>query len=349
MKLKKSGKSLKTSDFYYRLPKEYIAQTPVHPRDSSRLLVYNRASDSVGHERFSDLINHLNPDDLLVLNQTRVIQARLYGKKVPTGGKIELLLLREINETTWQVMVGGKGLKPGIKIQLNEGPEVIIIKDMGGPLRLVQFQEPIQPLLNQLGNVPLPPYIYEPLHDPTLYQTIYARQSGSAAAPTAGLHFTTRLLDVIKERGVKITEVTLHIGLDTFAPVTEEDPQEHTIHKEWCYLPESTASLINSTRNKKGRIIAVGTTSVRTLETAARASKHPDKIEPYEGETDLYILPGYDFQVVDCLLTNFHLPESTLIMMVSAFVGREKILDLYQMAMDKKYRFYSFGDAMFIE
>lgn len=340
---------MKTSDFYYHLPKEYIAQKPVHPRDSSRLLVYSRSYNSVSHNQFFDLINHLNPDDLLVLNQTKVIQARLFGKKIPTSGKVELLLVREIDKHTWQVMVGGKGLKPGVEIMLDEGPEVIILEDLGGPLRLVRFQEPIQPLLDQLGNVPLPPYIYEPLQDPTRYQTIYARQSGSVAAPTAGLHFTTKLLGAITQRGVKITEVTLHIGLDTFAPVTEEDPQDHAIHKEWCRLPGSTASLINRTREKKGRIIAVGTTSVRTLETAARASKHPEKIEPYEGETDLYILPGFVFQVVDCLLTNFHLPESTLLMMVSAFAGRKEILDLYQVAMDNDYRFYSFGDAMFIE
>jgi S-adenosylmethionine:tRNA ribosyltransferase-isomerase len=340
---------LKTSDFYYHLPKEYIAQKPVSPRDSSRLLVYDRTSDTIGHEHFFDLINHLTPDDLLILNRTRVIQARLYGKKIPTGGKVELLLLREIGEDTWQVMVGGKGLRPGLAIEIEGGPEGTILEDLSGPLRLVQFQEPIQPLLDQLGNVPLPPYIYEPLDDPARYQTIYARESGSAAAPTAGLHFTNRLFDDLTERGLRFAEVTLHIGLDTFAPVLEEFPKDHTIHKEWCCLSSETASLINQTRENEGRIIAVGTTSVRTLETAARASRHLGVIDSYKGDTDLYILPGYEFLAVDCMVTNFHLPESTLLMMVSAFTGREKILDLYQIAMQKGYRFYSFGDAMLIK
>jgi len=266
---------LKTSDFYYHLPKEFIAQKPVHPRDSSRLLIYNRASGEVNHKHFVDLVGTFNSNDLLVLNHTRVIQARLFGKKIPTGGKVELLLLREMEEGCWAVK-----------------------EDLGGPLRLVEFQEPIQPYLNRIGNVPLPPYIHETLKEPERYQTIYARQIGSSAAPTAGLHFTSKLLQTIRSRGVRIAEVTLHIGLDTFAPVNEENPRNHIIHREWCQLPESTASEINITREKKGRIIAVGTTSVRTLETAARESKNPDIIEPYEGETGLFILPGYNFQVV---------------------------------------------------
>jgi S-adenosylmethionine:tRNA ribosyltransferase-isomerase len=340
---------LKTSDFYYHLPKEFIAQKPVHPRDSSRLLIYNRTSGEVNHKHFVDLVETLNSNDLLVLNHTRVIQARLFGKKIPTGGKVELLLLREMGEGYWQAMVGGKGLIPGIRIKIDGGPEAAVKEDLGGPLRLIEFQEPIQPHLNRIGSVPLPPYIHESLEDPELYQTIYARQTGSSAAPTAGLHFTSKLLQTIRDRGVKIAEVTLHIGLDTFAPVNEENPWNHKIHREWCQLPESTASVINKTREIKGKIIAVGTTSVRTLETAARASKNPEIVEPFEGETDLYILPGYKFQVVDCMLTNFHLPESTLLMMVSAFAGRKNILELYEIAMKKGYRFYSFGDAMLIE
>lgn len=339
---------MKTSDFYYHLPKEFIAQKPVHPRDSSRLLIYNRTSGEVSHKHFVDLVENLNSNDLLVLNYTRVIQARLFGKKIPTGGKVELLLLREMGEGYWQAMVGGKGLMPGIRIKIDGGPEAVVREDLGGPLRLVKFLEPIQPYLNRIGSVPLPPYIHESLEEPERYQTIYARQTGSAAAPTAGLHFTANLLEKIQEQGVKIAEVTLHIGLDTFAPVHEENPREHIIHREWCQLPENTASAINRTREIKGRIIAVGTTSVRTLETAARSSKTPDIIESYEGETGLFILPGYKFQVVDCMLTNFHLPESTLLMMVSAFAGRKNILELYDMAMQKGYRFYSFGDAMLL-
>lgn len=348
MKNQKSDCALKTSDFYYHLPKEFIAQKPVHPRDSSRLLIYNRTSGEVSHKHFVDLVETLNSNDLLVLNHTRVIQARLFGKKIPTGGKVELLLLREMGEGYWQAMVGGKGLIPGIRIKIDGGPEAAVKEDLGGPLRLVEFQEPIQPHLNRIGNVPLPPYIHESLEDPELYQTIYARQTGSSAAPTAGLHFTSKLLQTIRDRGVKIAEVTLHIGLDTFAPVNEENPWNHKIHREWCQLPENTASAINKTREIKGKIIAVGTTSVRTLETAARASKNPEIVEPFEGETDLYILPGYKFQVVDCMLTNFHLPESTLLMMVSAFAGRKNILELYEIAMKKGYRFYSFGDAMLL-
>ena len=341
--------SLKTSDFYYHLQKDFIAQKPVHPRDSSRLMIYNRESGTVIHKRFFDLIDYLNPNDLLVLNQTRVIHARLFGRKIASGGKIELLLLREIDKMTWQAMVGGKGLRSGIQITIDQGPEAIIREDLGGPLRLVQFQEPIEPFLDQIGIVPLPPYIYETLSEPERYQTIYASKSGSVAAPTAGLHFTNKLLDSIRGRGVRIEQVTLHIGLDTFAPVQAEDPREHVIHREWCQLTEQTASAVNEIREMGGRIIAVGTTSVRTLETAARSSPIRDKIDPFEGETDLYILPGYDFQAVDCLLTNFHLPESTLLMMVSAFAGRKKILELYEIAMKKGYRFYSFGDVMLLE
>jgi len=340
---------LKTSDFAYDLPKEYIAQHPVYPRDSSRLLVYNREHGTVAHHSFHQLVDLLRENDLLVINQTRVIQARLFGKKIPTGGKAELLLLRELEKDTWEAMVGGKGIRPGIRIQIDNGPEVSVEEDLGGPLRKVQFQDPIEPMLDQIGNVPLPPYIHEHLDKPERYQTVYARESGSAAAPTAGLHFTPALMDNIQQKGIRIAEVTLHIGLDTFAPVHEEDPRDHKIHREWCRLPDETAVLINQTREAGGRVIAVGTTSVRTLESAARQSDLAVGISPYEGKTDLFILPGFQFQVVDCMLTNFHLPESTLVMMVSAFAGREKILELYQLAMQEGYRFYSFGDAMLLE
>lgn len=302
----------------------------------------------MAHNIFTDLVGLLDEKDLLVINQTRVIRARLFGVKVPTGGKIELLLLRELGENRWEGMVGGKGLKPGSRIQINDGPEGLIEKDLGRSLRQITFTSPIKDVIEEIGAVPLPPYIHEVLEQPERYQTIYARESGSAAAPTAGLHFTPELLDRIRAKGVRLTEVTLHIGLDTFAPVHEEDPRDHQIHSEWCQLSEEAADDINQTRKHGGRVIAVGTTSVRTLETAALHSSDPAFIQPYQGPTDLYILPGFAFRVVDCMLTNFHLPESTLLMMVSAFVGREKILSLYELAMRERYRFYSFGDAMLL-
>lgn len=339
---------MKTSDFSYHLPKEFIAQHPADPRDSSRLLVYDRANDRVEHRVFTELIDLLKTDDLLVLNQTRVIRARLQGIKVPTGGRIELLLLREVAQGHWEAMVGGKGIKPGSRIQVIGGPEGVVEKDLGRSLRQIHFSDPIEEVIDQIGAVPLPPYIHEVLKEPDRYQTIYARESGSAAAPTAGLHFTPELLDRIRGKGIRITEVTLHIGLDTFAPVHEEDPREHQIHTEWCQLADTAAEEIRQARQRGGRVIAVGTTSVRTLETAALGSEDPRQIQPYEGPTDLYILPGFEFQVVDCMLTNFHLPESTLLMMVSAFTGRERILSLYDLAMKEKYRFYSFGDAMLL-
>lgn len=339
---------MKTSDYFYHLPKEFIAQHPVYPRDSSRLLVYDRAQDLVEHRIFTDLADLLKEDDLLVLNETRVIRARLYGTKVPTGGQIELLLLREVGQDHWEAMVGGKGIKTGSRIRINDGPEGVVEKDLGRSLRQIHFYEPIQEVIEEIGAVPLPPYIHEVLDEPERYQTIYARESGSAAAPTAGLHFTPELLSRIRGKGVRVTEVTLHIGLDTFAPVHEEDPRDHQIHTEWCQLTEAAAQDIRQTRQRGGRVIAVGTTSVRTLETAALHSDDPPCVQPYEGPTDLYILPGFEFKVVDGLLTNFHLPESTLLMMVSAFTEREKILSLYELAMKEKYRFYSFGDAMLL-
>lgn len=339
---------MKTSDFFYHLPKEFIAQHPVSPRDSSRLLVYDRAKDLIEHKEFTGIVDLLNENDLFVINRTKVIRARLYGKKVPTGGKIELLLLREIERDRWEVMVGGKGVRAGTRIQIHDGPEGVIEKDLGRSLRQIHFSSPILDVIEKIGDVPLPPYIHEELKEPERYQTIYAQEAGSAAAPTAGLHFTRELLEKVHNKGVSVAEVTLHIGLDTFAPVHEEDPSDHQIHTEWCQLTEAAAEKINLARKRGGRVIAVGTTSVRTLETAGLQSGDPSLIQPYEGPTDLYILPGFQFRVVDCLLTNFHLPESTLLMMVSAFVGREKILSLYELAMREKYRFYSFGDAMLL-
>jgi len=339
---------VKTSDFSYHLPKEFIAQQPLDPRDSSKLLVYDRDTREIEHLLFSDLPTKLEENDLLVINQTRVIRARLFGKKIRTEGKAELLLLRESEGGLWETLVGGKGIKPGVEIQLDDGPVAMIEADLGGPLRQIRFSNPIDPFLEEIGEVPLPPYIHSVLKDPERYQTVFAQKAGSAAAPTAGLHFTPGLMNQIRGKGIKIAEVTLHIGLDTFAPVHEEYAQDHKIHSEWCRLSETTAELINQTREKEGRVIAVGTTCVRTLETAARAYAPTGRILKYEGNTDLFILPGYSFQIVDCMITNFHLPESTLLMLVSAFCDRETILDLYQLAMKKEYRFYSFGDAMLL-
>ena len=336
---------MKTSKFDYHLPESSIAQTPAEPRDSSRLLVLHRDSGELEHRVFRDVGNYLQAGDLLVLNQTRVIPARIYARK-ETGGRVEILLLRRRDELTWEALVGGKGLRVGRMLQVEEGPEAKILETLEGSERLIRFSEPIEPYFSKVGNVPLPPYIHEKLSDPERYQTVYAREPGSAAAPTAGLHFTPRLLEELQSKGVKIAYVTLHVGLDTFAPVNEDNPEEHKIHSEWCELSQETADLINQTRRLGGRVIAVGTTSVRTLESAAKVGR--DAIPPYVGSTSLFILPGYQFRVVDAVITNFHLPKSTLLMLVSAFAGREKILETYEIAIREGYRFYSFGDAMLI-
>jgi len=336
---------LQTSDFDYHLPEASIAQTPAEPRDSSRLLVLHRDAGELEHRIFRDVTDYMNAGDLLVLNQTRVIPARIYARK-ETGGRVELLLLRRRDELTWESLVGGKGLRVGTLVKVEDGPEVEVLEILDGSERLIKFSEPIEPYFSKVGNVPLPPYIHEKLNDSERYQTVYAKEPGSAAAPTAGLHFTPRLLEELQVKGVKITYVTLHVGLDTFAPVTEDDPEKHKIHSEWCELPQETADAINETRERGGRVIAVGTTSVRTLESAANVGR--DAIPPYEGPTSLFILPGYQFKVVDAMITNFHLPKSSLIMLVGAFAGREKILETYEIAIQEGYRFYSFGDAMLI-
>jgi S-adenosylmethionine:tRNA ribosyltransferase-isomerase len=348
---------MKTSDFDYHLPESSIAQTPLEPRDSSRLLVLNRETGLLEHRIFNQIGDYLNPGDLLVLNQTRVIPARIFARK-PTGGRVELLLLRRKGDLTWECLVGGKGMTVGKNVQVENGPSAEIVKVLNGSERLVKFSESIEPYFPKVGNVPLPPYIHEKLDDPERYQTVYAKEPGSAAAPTAGLHFTPRLLDELKAKDVKIANVTLHVGLDTFAPVTEDDPEEHKIHTEWCDLPQETADTINETHASGGRVIAVGTTSVRTLESVAQRTtddgpqtivgRSSSVVRPFIGPTSLFILPGYEFQVVDAMITNFHLPKSTLIMLVSAFVGRERILETYEIAIQKGYRFYSFGDAMLI-
>lgn len=342
---------MKTSDFDYTLPLKFIAQTPLEPRDSSRLLVLHRDTGTLEHAIFRDIGKYLNHGDLLVVNRTRVIPARIFTRK-PTGGRVEILLLRREDGTTWEALVGGKGLKVGSRLQVEEnGPEAEIVDALDGARRLIRFSKPIELYLPRIGHVPLPPYIHETLKNPERYQTVYACEPGSAAAPTAGLHFTSRLLDELQAQGVKIAYVTLHIGLDTFAPVTENDPGKHKIHTEWCEVTQATVEKINAVKQAGGRVIAIGTTSVRTLESAAKQStiRNPQSaISPYIGNTNLYILPGYQFKVVDAMITNFHLPRSTLIMLVSAFAGREQILNAYEVAKREKYRFYSFGDAMLI-
>jgi len=357
---------MKTSDFDYDLPPAFIAQTPLEPRDSSRLLVLHRDTGRLEHAIFRDIGRYLKSGDLLVLNQTRVIPARIYARK-PTGGRVEILLLRREDPLTWECLVGGKGLGVGKQLVVESvdssrrdatgvpksgdfGLRAEIVDVLDGSRRRVHFPEPIEPYFPKVGNVPLPPYIHEKLADPERYQTVYARNPGSAAAPTAGLHFTPRLLDELRAQGVNLAYVTLHVGLDTFAPVTEENPDKHQIHTEWCDLPQETAQAINRTRQSGGRVIAVGTTSVRTLESAVGRDTPSGyfNISSYMGNTNLYITPGYRFKFVDAMITNFHLPKSTLIMLVSAFAGRETIFHAYEIAIQEKYRFYSFGDAMLI-
>ncbi|MCJ7625690.1 MAG: tRNA preQ1(34) S-adenosylmethionine ribosyltransferase-isomerase QueA [Anaerolineaceae bacterium] len=338
---------MKTSDFDYHLPLEYIAQTPIEPRHASRLLVLNRSQRKLEHSIFWNLGSYLQPGDLLVINQTRVLPARLFAKKT-TGGRVEILLLRQIDELTWEALGGGKGLRAGRHLQVENGPGVEIIEVLEGPKRLVRFAEPIEAFLDSAGEMPLPPYIHTKLEDPERYQTVYASTPGSAAAPTAGLHFTPELMARLGEIGIRFAHVTLHVGLDTFAPVTEENVKDHKIHTEWCEVPEQTVQAVNSTREAGKRVIAVGTTSVRTIESAARSASGSDVVTRFSGFTDLFITPGYEFKVVDAMITNFHLPRSTLLMLVSAFAGHELILETYQRAVESGYRFYSFGDAMLI-
>ncbi|MFC2064361.1 tRNA preQ1(34) S-adenosylmethionine ribosyltransferase-isomerase QueA [Chloroflexota bacterium] len=341
---------MKTDEFNYNLPIEFIAQTPVEPRDHSRLMVINRSDQSISHRRFFELDEILNPGDLLVMNQTRVIPARIYGRK-RTGGKVEILLLRKKEDTTWLALIGGKGLRKGASILFENGPECLIVGELNGSQRILQFSESIEPFLPTIGKTPLPPYIHQELSDPERYQTVFSKISGSAAAPTAGLHFTNALIERLNNQNIGLSYVTLHVGLDTFAPVTEADPSEHMIHSEWCEISLETSRMINQTRKNGGRIIAVGTTSVRTLESAANTddlNRNDSGLEPYSADTNLFILPGYRFLIVDSMITNFHLPKSTLIMLVSAFAGKELILTAYEMAKQENYRFFSFGDAMVI-
>jgi len=411
----------KTSDFDYTLPPDLIAQTPIEPRDAARLLVIHRESGTIEHRVFQDLVNYLRPGDVLIANDSRVLPARLYGRKSPSGGRVELLLLAPRDAFTWEVLIGGRRVRAGTRIEIVQPTPVptppnsplqggvddpplsplqggvddpplsplqggtanppLLVGGAGGVLtaevlvllssgaRLVRFNRPVEEWLGQTGEIPLPPYIHTPLSDPERYQTVYSRIAGSAAAPTAGLHFTAPLIERIQAMGVGFACVTLHVGLDTFRPVEVEDIRQHAMHSEWATLPAETAEAINRTRAGGGRVIAVGTTAVRVLESAALAGEGIDvsqqqdlaeqkrlgqplnyrpnrnRLAPFTGRTRLFITPGYQFRVVDTLLTNFHLPRSTLLMLVTAFAGEELVRRAYQAAIEQRYRFYSFGDA----
>ena len=337
-------------DFWYNLPKELIAQDPANPRDSARLMVLDRKNDLIGHAVFHDLPGYLVPGDLLVVNNSKVLPARLVGTKVPTGAVCELLLLRQAHGDTWECLARpGKRMQPGTKISFGDGSLTAVIDETlpdGNKYATFTYDsETLYEKLDAFGKMPLPPYITKQLEDQSQYQTVYAKELGSAAAPTAGLHFTPELLDTIRSMGVNVAEVTLHVGLGTFRPVSEDAIEDHAMHSEWYCVDEKTATLINATRAAGHRVIAVGTTSCRTLE--AVWATH-GKIVPCSGNTEIFLYPGVELHAIDGLITNFHLPESTLIMLVSAFYGYDKTMAAYKTAVDERYRFFSFGDAMLI-
>ena len=340
---------MKKSDFDFYLPEELIAQTPLEKRDSSRLLVLDKATGALEHRHFYELPEFLNEGDCLVLNNSRVLPARLIGAR-ETGGAVELVLLRDLGEGRWECLSRpGRKTRPGTKLVFGGGEltaEVESVAEGGNRIVRFDYEGIFLEVLERLGKMPLPPYIKEELNDPERYQTVYSRELGSAAAPTAGLHFTQELLDRIAAKGVKVCYVTLHVGLGTFRPVKEDEIEQHEMHSEFCIVPEDTAQIISETKQCGGRVVAVGTTSCRTLESFA---KDNGTIEPSSGWTDIFIYPGYKFKCIDALVTNFHLPESTLIMLVSALAGREHVLNAYKVAVEERYRFFSFGDAMFIK
>ncbi|MDE2950268.1 MAG: S-adenosylmethionine:tRNA ribosyltransferase-isomerase [Chloroflexota bacterium] len=383
---------MKVSDFDYDLPPEFIAQSPASPRDSSRLLHLDRATGRIGHFRFTDIVRLLNPKDVLVMNNTRVIPARLAARKAATGGKVEILLLRRLTATRWKTLIRGRNIREGLRLELDEGSiSCQCIRGLGRGQHVIEFDRAIDERLQGLGEIPLPPYIQSrsaaakrsvlltqkckpsrslsdavyinnTLEESEKYQTVYSAVDGSAAAPTAGLHFTPELMTNLQNFGVKLAYCTLHIGLDTFQPVAVDDVSEHVIHSEFASLDAEAAGIINGAIASGQRVIAVGTTSARTLESAARARNRDENtiqdhnsfdsgktlVAPMSGDTDLFIVPGFNWRVVDAMITNFHLPRSTLLMMLSAFAGREAILDAYEIAKEEAYRFYSFGDAMFV-
>lgn len=339
---------MKTSDFFYELPEELIAQTPAEPRDSSRLLIYDRKNKTITHKHFYDIVDYLHAGDVLVINNTKVLPVRLYGNKEKTNGKIEFLLLKRIDLKTWQVILKpGRIAKPGSKFHFGDRLSATVKDIIDGGMRVVEFEYDgvFEDILNDIGEMPLPHYIKKQIENKERYNTVYAEYNGSAAAPTAGLHFTKELMQKLRDKGVVFTEVLLHVGLGTFRPVKAEDITEHKMHSEYYEISADAAEEINRAKREGRRVIAVGTTSVRVLETCADAD---GMFKAGFGETDIFIYPGYKFKAVDGLITNFHLPESTLIMLVSAFMGREEALEMYKTAVKEKYRFFSFGDSTFI-
>ena len=338
---------MKTSDFFYELPEELIAQDPLEDRTASRLLVLDRKTDKLEHKIFSDVIDYLNPGDCLVINNTRVIPARLIGEKEGTGGKVEILLLKRRENDIWESLVKpGKKLRPGARVTFGDGrlkAEILEIAEEGNRLVKFYYEGIFEEILDSLGE--MPPYITHKLEDKEMYQTVYAKFDGSAAAPTAGLHFTNELLEKIRLKGVRIASITLHVGLGTFRPVKVEDVNNHHMHTEWYEVNKEAADIINETKKNGGRVICVGTTSCRTIESVADEN---GLMSAKTGETDIFIYPGYKFKVMDGLITNFHLPESTLVMLVSAFAGKERVLSAYETAVKERYRFFSFGDAMIL-
>ena len=339
---------MKKSDFYYELPPELIAQTPLEQRDASRLLCMDKETGEIEHRHFHDILDFLRPGDCLVMNNSRVIPARLFGTR-PTGGSVEVVLLRDLGNREWECLTRpGRKTQPGTHLSFGNGElsaEVVRAEEDGNKILRFDYEGIFLEVLERLGRMPLPPYIKEELQDQERYQTVYSRDPGSAAAPTAGLHFTKELLHELEERGVKLAYVTLHVGLGTFRPVKEENIEDHPMHSEFCIVPQETADLVNRTHAEGGRVISVGTTSCRTMESFTDEN---GVLQPKSGWTDIFIYPGYRFKCIDALITNFHLPESTLIMLVSALAGREHVLAAYQEAVQERYRFFSFGDAMFI-
>ncbi len=339
---------MKKSDFYYDLPEELIAQTPIEPRDASRLMVLNSKNGEIEHTNFTDLFSFLKEGDLLVLNDTKVLPARIFGKRTDTGAEVEFVLLKRKNDTDWECIAGpGKKARAGHSFIFSQEltADVIDVLPDGNRILHFNFKGEFYSLLNEVGNMPLPHYIKAELKDKERYQTVYSKELGSAAAPTAGLHFTKEMLDKLKEKGINIGYVTLHVGLGTFRPVKVDNILEHKMHSEHYHVPAETAKLINATKDKGGRVICVGTTSCRTVESAADEN---GRLTECSGDTEIFIYPGYKFKCLDALITNFHLPESTLIMLVSALAGYENTMNAYKKAVEEKYRFFSFGDAMFI-
>ena len=341
---------MKTKDFYYDLPEELIAQDPLEKREMSKLMVLDKKTGEIEHKVFKDVIDYINPGDCLVINDTKVLPARLYGNRVSTGGMVEILLLKRVDKDVWECLVKpGKKAKIGNRIEFGEGKlvgEIIDVVEEGNRLIKFEYDGIFEEILDEIGTMPLPPYIHHKLEDKNRYQTVYAMNNGSAAAPTAGLHFTKELLNKIEEKGIEVVRVTLHVGLGTFRPVKVDDVTKHHMHSEYYEVSEEAANKINSIKAAGGRIICVGTTSCRTIQSASDDS---GKVIPSKGNTEIFIYPGYKFKVLDCLITNFHLPESTLLMLVSALATKDNIMKAYQEAIDNRYRFFSFGDAMLIK